>query len=132
MVQFVDEPPRRTRLAGDPAYAEVAEELMENPGVWALAIPSAGQATSGQIRRGDYRAFRPIKDWEVTHRKNTSGLYDVYIRYVGHEMARLGFGNDKPPAAPSSTFPSDVIPESDILIPPDLIPEIQEDGPVEE
>jgi len=133
MVQFVNEPPKRARMAGEPAYAEVAEELVERPGEWALAIPDASQATGGQIRRGDYRAFRPVKDWEITQRKNMSGLYDIYIRYVGHEMARLGFGNDKPPVAPSSTFPPDVIPEPiKPLIAPDLIPEAQEDGPVEE
>lgn len=68
----------------DRRYAEVAQQLREEPGRWAVVQEktSHGSGLAHAINYGAVTAFRPPGDFEATYRRR-EGVTRVYARYLG-------------------------------------------------
>lgn len=79
------DPPKQNRGTAD-AWADEAQALRDNPGKWAILAAGRPSPSSSQgFRNGALKAFQPKGAFESRSAKNTSGTYDVYVRYVGVE-----------------------------------------------
>lgn len=80
------EPPKVTRSgrAPNPKYLQIAQQLKERPGQWALIIEQGHQTTAARIRSGRISAFRPKGMFEATARNtDDQGRCQVYARFIG-------------------------------------------------
>lgn len=91
-IEFVN-PPQPTHDPNRARYwAEVAEQLMKNPGQWARVLQNTHNPNvATRIRQGKIKSFTPAAHFEVTTRsagKDEKGrnIHDLYIRYIGGEQ----------------------------------------------
>lgn len=72
-------------------WAEIRRELMENPGMWGLAVTNVSSSTPGQLHRGENSHFRGDDlakfRFKVRRPKNPETPYgprrsDLYGRYT--------------------------------------------------
>ncbi len=130
MIEQVEAPPPLRRPHREGRYQTEADWMRAHPGQWTV-IRDTSQAVGNQMRRGDYSAFRPTEDWEITQRvrEDNPKRYDIYVRFVNIPAlkdAPMGapalHEPPPPPVAPpslpmmvrrSAPMPRDVIPELD-------------------
>lgn len=68
-------------------YDQIAEQLRQRPGVWAVVLESSVGIAGGlttHIRLGQISCFTPTGDFEATSRHRGDSAV-VYARYVGDE-----------------------------------------------
>ncbi|GAA0550089.1 hypothetical protein GCM10010172_35210 [Paractinoplanes ferrugineus] len=86
-----EEPPPSTHTRNmdgappSPAWQEVADQLRQRCGEWALVVENAGATPSlaTRIRNGEMAAFRPAGDFEAASRQRAGEPAKVYVRYLG-------------------------------------------------
>ena len=89
-IVFTD-PPARPGVSQHP-WKEIAEQLRERPGEWALCLKEV-VVSANQINSGSNVSFRPKGAFRArtvgTGKKDEKGrqLVDLYIKYVGDEAA---------------------------------------------
>lgn len=94
-VTFMDPPmtPGRGRLGKYP-WQEIADQLKERPGEWALVLTGLDASPITSINTGKYVAFQPPRSFEAVSRSrapkgqetpqpSTGKVYDIYVRYLG-------------------------------------------------
>ena len=128
MIEQVEAPPPLRRPNKAARYQEEVDWMRQNPGKWTV-IRDTSQAVGNQIRRGDYSAFRPTTDWEITQRVRDDNpkRYDIYIRYINLAALTGAVPADEhtqappPPPIGPPPLPSGAPP----LMARDVIPELQ-------
>lgn len=108
-IVFTDPPPGpRRRGASKHPWYDIAEQLKARPGEWALCLRDMHDSAASAIRLGklgafplgqfDARAVRPTDRHQDVVTTSKDGrkqpIFDLYIRYVGHETAETSAPND--------------------------------------
>ena len=90
-IRFVDRlpSPRRTRKVSQ-EHIRVARTLMMNPAKWGIIrqtkSESAARGFASAVNQGDILAYSPKGDFKASVRKNQSGTYTVYVKYLGQKI----------------------------------------------
>lgn len=82
-IEFKSPPPdgRGGSLAD---WSEVARQLKERPGEWAIVAQGVSATLAQAIKRADRAAFAPAGTFEAVSRVSSTGRKrDIYARYVG-------------------------------------------------
>ena len=67
---------------GEPVWSELADQLREEPGRWALLGQQIARATAHHIQTGRYASFRPAGTFQARVRNTNGNRADVYVRAV--------------------------------------------------
>lgn len=84
------EPKQKNNSGGAPVkWQAEAQELRSRQGEWAIIQVCETQGSASAFRAGialaRLKAFEPAGSFEAAARKNESGTFSVYARYVGEQ-----------------------------------------------
>lgn len=82
-IKFQDPPRSKTGSDATARHEDIAAQLKDRPGEWALILENVSPSAAGNIRRGMTRAYRPAGSFETAARKSAGGKADIWARYVG-------------------------------------------------
>ena len=81
------EPPAPRRAASKYPWEEIAAQLKERPGEWALCLKGITATPASAIKAGKYVPFAPAGSFDArsvgVSDKEGKTVYDIYIKYVG-------------------------------------------------
>lgn len=77
-LKFQDPPPRSAAK-----HQEIAEELRDHPGQWALALEAVHSTNARVIQQALNRVYQPAGSFQAVSRKRPDGKFDIYARFLG-------------------------------------------------
>lgn len=86
MTKLKWEEPSPSRTTNRSKWREIADQLRERPGEWALVAEGFKYSVyATYINKGRLAPFEPSGSFEGTSRKREDGKFDIYARFVGDD-----------------------------------------------
>jgi hypothetical protein len=90
VIRFVSNVPAPNRRRGTTENQKIAMQLKMNPSKWGIVkqVKKESSATSyaASVNQAKSPAFSPKGTFKAAVRKNASGTYTVYVKYLGEHV----------------------------------------------